>query len=296
MEFLSYTLFISALLFLIPVLIQLKNQKLIVRQLSLENSALSLKSAIDEEKAANLLTEKFNITSHLKEEQNRLLDELQQLRDKLSEANQSLEGARVYYKTQQERNIEQKAEIESLQLKFSKEFELIAAKILDEKTLKFTDVNKSNLDLLLNPLKENIKAFEEKIEKVYKAESDERNMLKGELGKLIQLNQQISQEAHNLTKALKADTKKQGNWGEFVLDRILELSGLISGESYTKQSSYTDENGNRLQPDIVITLPDNKHIIVDSKVSLVTRSSIASILGNVRLMHSVFSPILETKI
>jgi DNA recombination protein RmuC len=94
-------------------------------------------------------------------------------------------------------------------------------------------------------------------------------MLKGELGKLMELNRQISQEAHNLTRALKADTKKQGNWGEFVLDRILELSGLVNGEGFSKQSSFSDANGNRLQPNIVINLPDNKHIIVDSKVSLI---------------------------
>jgi DNA recombination protein RmuC len=122
---------------------------------------------------------------------------------------------------------------------------------------------------LLNPLKENIKAFEDKVEKVYKSESDERNVLKGEITKMMELNKQISDDAANLTKALKGDNKKQGNWGEMVLDKLLEGSGLIEGTNYSKQSSFIAEDGNRLLPDVVIFLPDEKHIVIDSKVSLV---------------------------
>ncbi|WP_207533485.1 DNA recombination protein RmuC [Desertivirga arenae] len=204
----------------------------------------------------------------LKEEKDRLYQELQEERQKLSDINQSYESTKTFYVAQQQKIAEQKADIEKLQDKFTKDFEFIASKILEEKSKRFTETNKLNLDQLLNPLKENIKAFEDKVEKVYKTESDERNVLKGEITKLMELNKQISQEAHNLTKALRSDTKKQGNWGELILDRVLEASGLVKGENFIKQSVFRDEDGGRQLPDVIINLPDKKHLIIDSKVSL----------------------------
>jgi DNA recombination protein RmuC len=172
-------------------------------------------------------------------------------------------------KAQEQRFLDQKDFVETSQDRFKTEFENVANLVLKAKTAEFTEVNKTNLDLLLNPLKENIKAFEEKVEKVYKSESDERNVLKGEITKMMELNKQISDDASNLTKALKGDNKKQGNWGEMVLDKLLEGSGLIEGTNYSKQTSFVAEDGNRLLPDIVIFLPDEKHIVIDAKVSLV---------------------------
>jgi DNA recombination protein RmuC len=164
---------------------------------------------------------------------------------------------------------EQKAELEQLNQRFTKEFENLANKILDEKSQKFTDQNKNNLDIILNPLKERIKEFEKRVEDTYKAENAERITLKTEIKNLIELNKQISEEANNLATALKGDNKQQGNWGELVLEKILERSGLKEGDEYKTQHTDQNASGDRIRPDVVIFLPDGKHVIVDSKVSLV---------------------------
>ena len=164
----------------------------------------------------------------------------------------------------------QKRDIDELHKKFTLEFENIAAKILEKNSEKFTATNQKNMGDVLNPLKEKIELFERKVEDTYKQGLKDQTDLRAELKKLFDLNSKISEEANNLTKALKGDVKKQGNWGEVVLERILERSGLNEGaQGYEKQFSDTSEDGRRIQPDIVINLPDNKHIIVDSKVSLI---------------------------
>ncbi len=163
---------------------------------------------------------------------------------------------------------EHKAEITTLNERFTKEFENLANRIFDDKSQKFTEQNKNNIGELLNPLGEKIKDFEKKVNDVYISEGKERASLKNQLEMLQKLNQQMSKEANNLTKALKGENKTQGNWGEFILESVLEKSGLVKGSEYKIQESYTNEDGKRLQPDVIINLPENKTLIIDSKVSL----------------------------
>ena len=205
----------------------------------------------------------------LKEEKLKTEDELNDLRLNYMSERSKLIKAEEALLSQREKQAEQEKYIAELQERFKMEFENIANKILDAKTEKFTLHNKNSMDAILNPLKENIKAFEVKVDKVYKAESDERNILKGVITQLMDQSKQIQEDANNLTRALKGDSKKQGNWGEVILERVLERSGLIKDREYRIQTSLNSFEGSRMQPDVIIDLPDDKHIIVDSKVSLV---------------------------
>lgn len=167
-----------------------------------------------------------------------------------------------------ERNKEQKEEVEKLQEKFSKEFENLANKILEEKSNKFTEQNKENMKNILTPLQDKIQLFEKKVEDTHKESIDYHAALRQQIIGLREMNIQMSKETINLTKALKGDSKMQGNWGELVLERVLEKSGLEKGREYEVQQAFTTEDGSRVFPDVVINLPDGKKMIVDSKVSL----------------------------
>ncbi|GEM68272.1 DNA recombination protein RmuC [Sphingobacterium mizutaii NBRC 14946 = DSM 11724] len=181
----------------------------------------------------------------------------------------SLEGTNAYLQAQQEKFAEQRQEMENMKVQFNNEFQVMANKILEEKSFKFTQLNQQNISLVLDPLKEKIKTFEEKVEKSYQQESAERNVLKGVVEQLMQQSMQIKDEANNLAKALKGDNKKQGNWGEVILERVLERSGLIKDQEYKLQASVQEADGRRFQPDALIYLPDEKHLVVDAKLSLV---------------------------
>jgi len=167
-----------------------------------------------------------------------------------------------------ERSKEQKQEVNELQEKFTKEFENLANKILEEKTTKFTEQNKENMKIILNPLQEKIQLFEKKVEDTHKESIDYHAALRQQILGLREMNDKMSKETINLTKALKGNSKMQGNWGELVLERVLEKSGLEKGREYEVQQSFTSETGTRILPDVIINLPDGKKMVVDSKVSL----------------------------
>lgn len=208
-------------------------------------------------------------TQSLLKEKEELLLQVQQLRTENGIQSQQLARAEADFGNLQEKLESQKKEMEGLQQKFTTEFENIATKILKQNTQDFSLANQKSITELLSPLKEKIQVFEKKVEDTYEKGLKDQTDLKAELKKLHDLNLKISDEANNLTKALKGDVKKQGNWGEVILERILERSGLTEGREYTKQESVLSESGQRFQPDVVIHLPDQKHIVVDSKVSLV---------------------------
>ncbi|HOE39991.1 MAG TPA: DNA recombination protein RmuC [Bacteroidales bacterium] len=162
-----------------------------------------------------------------------------------------------------------KAELEQLHNKFTLEFENLANKVLEEKSQKFSELNKKQIDAIINPFNENLKEFKQTVKDTYEKGMKERTELGAELKHIQELNQKLSVEANNLTKALKGDVQKQGRWGEMILEKILESSGLEKDKHFRTQDSFTLSDGRRQRPDAVVYLPENKHIIIDSKVSLV---------------------------
>lgn len=269
-----YLIAISVLVLITAVMVFIRRPKAThytveLSRLRQEREDLTVKLARAEQQVEHDTREKERMDMMFREERERWHTEMETLRKTYLEAEKSLEKARAFYQSQQEKITEQKQEIEEIRQRFNLEFEGLANKILEEKTQKFTETNTKSIDDILNPLKEKIKTFEEKVDKAYQTEAAERNSLKGVVQQLMEQSLRIKDEANNLTRALKGDSKRQGNWGEVILERVLERSGLVKDQEYRLQASMVDEDGRRLQPDAIIDLPDDKHLVIDSKVSLV---------------------------
>ncbi|MEM9895821.1 MAG: DNA recombination protein RmuC [Bacteroidota bacterium] len=209
----------------------------------------------------------------IKEELQEAQEALQNERDKLMKLSSEKASLTANYQNLQSKMLEQKDELEKINQKFSSEFKNLANEIFEEKSKKFTDQNKTNLFDLLNPLREKIDKFEQKVEKSNKDALMWNTSLKTQLDQLKDLNQQITKEAESLTKALKGDSKTQGNWGELQLEMILEKVGLEKDIHFQKEQNFKSEDGSNQRLDYIIKLPDSKYLVLDSKVSLTAYSN-----------------------
>jgi len=189
----------------------------------------------------------------------------------------AIEVAQLRNTLEGERNVSQDKLALLLDAKqaLSDQFKALANEILEEKSKRFTEQNQTNLGALLDPLKSRINEFQAKIEDTYVKEGKDRTALGEQVRQLMELNQHLSEDAKNLTRALRGSSKAQGSWGELVLERVLEGSGLRKGEEYVVQSSHTREDGTRALPDVVIHLPEGRSLVIDSKVSLVAYEEFA---------------------
>ncbi|WP_178988921.1 DNA recombination protein RmuC [Winogradskyella schleiferi] len=206
--------------------------------------------------------------NELKENISKIETEREAIRREKDLLNSELSRRNSEYENLEKANLKRDEELAQQQEQLRKDFELMASKILDEKSEKFTLQNKENIKNILNPLEEKIKTFEKKVEDTQKESISMHSALKEQLLGLKDLNQQMALEATNLTRALKGDSKTQGNWGELVLERVLEKSGLEKDREYFVQQNFQREDGSRVMPDVVLHLPDSKKMIIDAKVSL----------------------------
>ena len=222
-----------------------------------ERAQLVERSVRQAEQLASMQKEKESLAAL----RDQLIAERQRLSNQVVELATALESERS-------QSVEKIELLKNAEEQLSNRFKTLASEILEDKTKRFTEQNKTNLDQLLEPLKVKITEFQGKVQEVYVQEGKDRSALAEQVKQLMALNNQLSKDAHNLTSALKGQAKAQGNWGELILERVLEASGLRKGHEYDVQESHTRADGSRAQPDVVVHLPEDRNLIVDAKVSL----------------------------
>ena len=202
--------------------------------------------------------------------------EVASLRAQLMQRGAELAASQASLEATRSQSEEKLALLQSARQELSDQFRALAAEIMDEKSKKFVELNQASVTQLLTPLQEALTGFRQKVEEVYVNESKDRSALGEKLKILTELNGTLREETNSLTKALKGDAKAQGNWGEVILDRLLESAGLMEGEHYKTQESHRDDEGDRVIPDVVLYLPNERQMVVDSKVTLTGYSEFAS--------------------
>ncbi|WP_046744774.1 DNA recombination protein RmuC [Kordia zhangzhouensis] len=261
-----------------------QQEGLLERNRQLESQFDTFKISVDNEKQQ--LIDSFQQQLHtFKENLSKTAQEREEIRRDKDNLNIELARKNSEFESLHQKFKERDESIKIQQEQLRKDFELLANKILEEKSTKFTEQNKENIKNILSPLQEKIQHFEKKVEDSQKENISIHSALREKLAELSKANIQISQEAINLTKALKGDSKMQGNWGELVLERVLEKSGLEKDREYVVQQHFTREDGSRVLPDVIINLPNDKKMVIDAKVSLTAYERYANSEEEERSLH-----------